>query len=151
MGVSWDIVRRAMAPTPDHSARVFGMLDLLFAALYAGIGFWLAPSHRYLFPCVVALICVLLAGAGVGLLLGTRWGRRLAAVASWVLLAGCALVIGGLVMSSAYLSGVYGGFGKGVALVCLLFAAMVIQLAGLLPLFQLRFLRRTAVEGRDQP
>ena len=122
--------------------KLYGILDLSFAALYAFIAFVAAPSREWAYPTGVAIVCILLAGAGVGLLLGKSWGRLLALIASWTLLAGCAAVITALVFSSAYLRGVYGGFGRGAALVCLLFAALVFELAGLFPIFQIRFLRR---------
>ena len=122
--------------------RLYGILNLAFAALYAFIAFVAAPSREWAFPAGVTLICLLLVGAGVGLLLGARWGRLLALIASWTLLGGCALTIAALVFSSAYMRGVYGGFGRGAALVCLLFAALVFELAGLFPIFQLRFLSR---------
>jgi hypothetical protein len=122
--------------------KLYGVLDLAFAGLYAFIAFFAAPSREWAFPAGVSIVCALLAGAGVGLLLGARWGRQLALVASWTLLGATALVIAALVFSSAYLRGVYGGFGRGAALVCLLFAALVFELGGLFPLFQIRFLRR---------
>ena len=122
--------------------KLYGVLDLAFAALYAFIAFFAAPSREWAYPTGVTIICLLLVGAGVGLLLGKSWGRLLALIASWTLLAGCALVIAALVFSSAYLRGVYGGFGRGAALVCLLFSALVFEVAGLFPIFQIRFLRR---------
>ena len=122
--------------------KLYGILDLAFAALYAFIAFFAAPSREWAYPTGVTIVCLLLASGGVGLLLGKSWGRLLALVASWTLLAGCALVIVALVFSSAYLRGVYGGFGQGAALVCLLFAALVFEVAGLFPIFQIRFLRR---------
>jgi hypothetical protein len=122
--------------------RLYGILDIAFAALYAFIAFIAAPSREWAFPTGVTIVCVLMTAAGIGLLLGKNWGRVLALIASWTLLAGCALVIAALVFSSAYLRGVYGGFGRGAALVCLLFAALVFELAGLFPILQIRFLRR---------
>jgi len=59
-----------------------------------------------------------------------------------VLLVFAALVILGLVASSAYLRGVYGPLGQGMAIVSLLIAALVVEGFALLPIFQLRFLLR---------
>ena len=47
-----------------------------------------------------------------------------------------------LVVSSAYLRGVYGPLGQGIAVMTLLVAALVVEGFALLPLFQLRVLRR---------
>ena len=133
----------------ERGRRLYGLLNLTFAALYAWIGFELTPSRRLAFPIGVLLVCVLLAGGGVGLLAGARWGRKLAGLACWTLVLGCGVVVGALVASSAYLRGVYGGFGRGAAVVALLVAALVVEVAGLLPLFELRFLRRLAQSERS--
>jgi len=127
--------------------RLYGILNLSFAAFYAWIAYDVAPSRRPIYPLGVGLVCALLAGGGLGLLVRARWGRAVSLVACWTLLCGCAATVVALVLSSAYLRGVYGGFGRGAALVSLLFAALVFELAGLLPLFEIRFLRR--VEVRD--
>src|SRR5262245_56543573 len=132
----------------ERGRRWYGLANLAFAALYAWIAYVLAPSRRPAFPIGVGAVCLLLAGSGVGLLAGARWGVRLALVACWTLVVGCALVVAALVLSSAYLRGVYGGFGRGAAVVSLLVAALVIELGGLLPLFEIRFLRRLGERER---
>ena len=65
-------------------------------------------------------------------------------VASVLLLAFAAVTVVLLVASSAYLKGVYGALGQGIAVVSLLIAALVIEGFALLPLFQLRFLLKKA-------
>jgi hypothetical protein len=120
--------------------RFYGALDLAFAALYAWFGFVLTPGRSTAFSVALAVVCLLLGGAGVGLVAGARWGRALAIAASCVLLAFSAIVIVGLVASSAYLRGIYGALGQGLAIVTLLVAALVVEAFALLPLFQLRFL-----------
>ncbi|MCU1279311.1 MAG: hypothetical protein JWM53_2857, partial [bacterium] len=71
-----------------------------------------------------------------------RWGRALATVACAVLVAFAAVVVILLVVSSAYLRGVYGPLGQGLSIITLLVAALVVEAFALLPLFQLRALRR---------
>lgn len=121
--------------------KLYGALDLGFAALYAWFGFVLTPGRSTAFNLALALVCVLLAGAGAGLLAGARWSRTLATVACWTLLVFSAVVVALLVASSAYLRGVYGPLGQGIAVLTLLVAALVIEAFALLPLFQLRALR----------
>jgi hypothetical protein len=65
-----------------------------------------------------------------------------ATVACWALLAFAAVVVVLLVASSAYLRGIYGPLGKGMAVMTLAVAALVVEGFALLPVFQLRALRR---------
>jgi hypothetical protein len=129
----------------SRGLRLYGILNLVFAAAYAVFGFVIAPSRELAFPIGVGAVCTLLAASGVGLLAGASWSRRIALLGCWTLLIGCAAMMVGLVASSAYLRGVYGGFGRGAAVVCLLGVAFVLQFAGLLPIFELRFLSRADV------
>ena len=56
-----------------------------------------------------------------------------------------AVVVALLVASSAYLHGIYGPLGKGMAMMTLLVAALVIEAFALLPLFQLRLRSRSTM------
>lgn len=120
--------------------RFYGLLDLAFAALYAWFGFVFTPGRSSLFNGGLALVCALLSLAGVGLLVRASWGRAAAVAACALLLAFCAVVLLGLVLSCAYLRGTYGPLGQGMAIICWLVAALVVEAFALLPLFQLRFL-----------
>jgi hypothetical protein len=120
--------------------KLYGALDLAFAAGYAWLGFVFVPGRSLAFNLALGLVCVLLAVAGVGLVGGLRWGRLAAIVASALLLAFTAVVIVLLIVSSAYLRGIYGTLGQGMAAICLALAALAIEVFALLPLFQLRFL-----------
>ena len=122
--------------------KLYGALDVAFAALYAWFGFVFTPGRSTTFNLALALVCVLLGAGGIGLLVDARWGRTLARVACWSLLAFTAVVVLLLVVSSAYLRGVYGPLGQGMAVMTLLVAALVIEGFALLPLLQLRALRR---------
>jgi hypothetical protein len=122
--------------------KLYGALDVAFAVVYAWFGFVLTPGRSTTFNLALALLCVLLGAAGVGLVAGARWSRQLATVTCWALLLFAAVVVVLLVASSAYLRGVYGPLGKGMAVMTLLVAALVVEGFALLPLFQLRALRR---------
>jgi hypothetical protein len=123
-----------------RAVKLYGALDLAFAALYAWVGFVFTPGRSTPFNLGLGLVCLLLSAGGVGLLAGAKWGRLVAIVASIVLLVFAAVVIVALVVSSAYLRGIYGALGQGMAAVCLAIAALLIEAFALLPLFQLRFL-----------
>lgn len=122
-------------------ARGYGVLDLLFASLYAYLGFFLAPSRSGAFNGVLAGVVALLALAGLTLVIqgdGGRAGRALGMLACAVLLVFCFSVIALLVASSAFLYGVYGALGRGISALSIVAAALVLEGCGLLPLFQLR-------------
>lgn len=120
--------------------RRYGALNVSFAALYAYLGLVLTPGRSQVFNLILAAVILLLAGAGAGLLLGTRWGRTAALIACSLLLVFAFATILLLVASSAYLKGVYGALGQGLAVVTLLVAALAVELLALLPIFELRFL-----------
>jgi hypothetical protein len=122
--------------------KLYGALDVAFAALYAWFGFVFTPGRSTAFNVALAVVCILLAGGGVGLLFDLPWGRLLARAACWLLLAFAFVVVALLVVSSAILRGAYGPLGQGISVMTLLVAALVVEGFGLLPLFQLRFFAR---------
>lgn len=122
--------------------KLYGVLDVAFATLYAWFGFVFTPGRSTTFNLALALVCLLLGAAGIGLVAGVRWARALATVACWALIAFTAVVVALLVVSSAYLRGIYGPLGQGMAVMTLLVAALVVEGFTILPLLQLRALRR---------
>jgi hypothetical protein len=127
-------------------ARGYGALDLGFAALYAYLGFVVAPSRALAFQLALGAVAGLLALAGLALLAlgdGSRLARGLGLVACATLLGFTLTVLVLLVASSAFLFGVYGAIGRGIGILALVAAALVVELCGLLPFFQLRFHLRT--------
>jgi hypothetical protein len=120
--------------------RLYGCLDLAFAALYGWIGFSVAPGRSTAFSVALGILIALLVVAGAGLIAEQGWARRLAIAVSIAQLAFAAVVVLLLVASAAYLKGVYGSLGQGIALVTVLIAALVVEGFALLPIFQIRFL-----------
>jgi hypothetical protein len=120
----------------------YGVLDLAFAALYAWVGFFFVPGRSPVYNLALGAVVGVLALAGLTSLLRARAARPVGIAASLVLLAFAGWVILGLVASSAYLRGVYGPLGKGMAALSLVIAAVCVEAFALLPLFQLRFLLR---------
>jgi hypothetical protein len=124
------------------SARRYGVLDLLFAAIYAYVGFVLAPSRAVGFSVALGGVVGLLVVAGVLLVARGERGRApqlFGILACAVLLLFALVCIGLLVASSAFLFGIYGALGRGIGVLALVAAALVIELCGLLPLFQLAY------------
>jgi hypothetical protein len=122
--------------------RIYGILDVGLAALYAWIGFALVPGRSTAFNLALAAVVALLFVSGVSLLVEARWARRLGVVAAAALLAFAVVVISGLTMSAAYVHGIYGPLGRGVAVMAVCAAALAFELFALVPIFQLRFLLR---------
>lgn len=120
--------------------RIHGALDLAFAALYAWLGFVVAPGRALAWNIALAAVIALLAASGVALVAGLRAARPLAIATHGLLLAFGAVTVALLVAGAAYLRGVYGALGQGAAWVSVVAAALVVELCGLLPIFQLRLL-----------
>jgi hypothetical protein len=121
-------------------SRGYGVLDLCAAAAYAYVGFVVAPSRQGGFMLVLGLVVSLLAAAGVALVARGDRGRvprALGITASAVLLTFAIACIALLCASATFLFGVYGALGRGIGLLSLVVAALVVELCGLLPLFQL--------------
>jgi hypothetical protein len=149
---------KAVAATPtsssaavhDHRVHrdirrwIYGGLDVAFAAFYA-IAIWKvipnrlasASVHMWTFP--VATLAM-----GAGTLLGGRRGWWIAVVGgSAVVLSTIALIVR-IVISAAFLAGVYGAFGKAAASFALVMIALAIELVALLPIVQVKYLMTRA-------
>ena len=127
-------------PRIVRALRIHGALDLGFAALYAWLGFVVAPGRSRAFDVALLAVVALLTVAGATLLGRLRLARRIALVAQTLLALFAVTCIVLLVASAAYLRGIYGPVGQGLALVALVVGALIVELCGLLPLFQLRLL-----------
>jgi hypothetical protein len=123
------------------SRRVPGVVLLGLAATYGGVAVWAAPRSG-VFVVVVALLVALMVAAGVALIAGLRAGRPLGrAVAVALVAAGVAATIA-LTASVAWLHGVYGSVGRGLAVAATVVAVLVLQITALPALWLWRRLRR---------
>lgn len=147
---------KQVAPRPkrrrDLRPFIYGGFDLAFAVLYIVIILDLSPNRHGWAQALMLFVpaCAILLGLGTiagSLLRSGRWGRigwivSVAAGTGMVLLV--IVVIGLLLASAAFLSGVYDAFGKAAASGILGGAALTIELVGLLPVFQLKYLMTRA-------
>jgi hypothetical protein len=129
----------------ERRLRRHGALDVGFALLYAALGLWLFPSRRPGFSEALMALVLLLLVAGASLLLRLRMARTVALVAQGALALFTLVVTALLVASAAYLRGIYGPLGQAAAAISLIVAALVVELCGLLPLFQIPLLLDPAV------
>jgi hypothetical protein len=124
------------------SAIGFGAANLVSATLvYVGV-FEGLPARYWLVDGAAAVIMVLFAAAGAGLLGNRRWAPRVALLASTVSLVLGLLLITTLALTASYLSGIYGPVGRGGALILSLLAATALPYLVALPVAQLAWLRR---------
>ena len=126
--------------TPDPRRWIYGGLDLTFAIAQAVLLWLVIPNrlpsaaiHLWALPLALAVM-------GAGTLWGGRRGWQVAVAAGSVVLLGLVLLILRIIVSSAFLAGVYGAFGQGAAMTGALAVALLVELVGLLPLAQIRFL-----------
>lgn len=137
-----------MAPTAgfrrEPRRAIYAGLDLLFGVVFAIAIVKVIPNrlpsatvHLWTFPVA------LLAMAG-GTLLGDKRGWYLALIAGSLLLLSAFLIIVRILISAAFLAGVYGAFGKAAATFSLISIALIVEIVVLLPIVQVKFLMSRA-------
>lgn len=128
------------ASRTDPRVFIYAGFDFAMAVVYAIVFTRYLPAYR----AGPALLCWLLVAAvaamGVGMLLRGRWGWRLAVGACGTLLALEVVILVLMLTAAAFLSGVYGSFGRGGAGMAVLVALLTIEIIALLPALQLKFL-----------
>jgi hypothetical protein len=124
-----------------RAALVFGIADLVTAALIV-VGVFVGLPSRWA-PVDIAAVALtaLDLAAGVGLLAGASWGPRVARAASALSLALGLWLITVLAVTASWLSGVYGPVGLGGAVVLALVAALALPYLVALPIVRLVWLR----------
>lgn len=127
-------------PRKDPRPWIYGGLDILFAVSQAILIWKVVPNrlpsagfHLWTLPIAMFLM-------GIGTMMRSRAGWKLAVIAGSVAVASTILMIVRIIVSAAFLSGVYGAFGKAAAMTALTAVALLVELAGLLPLVQVKYL-----------
>ncbi|HEX2688779.1 MAG TPA: hypothetical protein VHN14_19285 [Kofleriaceae bacterium] len=140
----------AATPTPSRPGRrdarrwIYGGLDALFAAIYA-LAIWKvipnrlpsAAIHLWTFPLATLVMAL-------GTLLGTPRGWRIAVAGGSAVLLSTFLLIVRILISAAFLAGVYGAFGQAAATFALVMVALVVELVAILPILQVKYLMTRA-------
>jgi hypothetical protein len=135
-------------PQRNSASTAFGIVDLALAVLYAFLILRVIPSRSVTFTGVALAASALLAVGGVGMLVQSRLGLVLAAVAAAAMVAATFALVLLLVASAAYLHGIYDGIGQAGAAIAIVAALLVIEVVGLVPALQLVHLWRRRREGR---
>ena len=117
---------------------------MLFAIVYAVAMLTAARSRLLEGRLLLASLPAFAAAAAAGMFVGGAWGWRAASLGCAGLLAAATWILLAIAIDGAYLSGVYGSFGKAAASFALVSGLLVIELVALVPAFQLKWLRSRA-------
>jgi hypothetical protein len=140
-----------VAPARDLRPYIYLGLNELFVVIYFYVLTYVIPNrlmsatvHLWALPVLMQLI-----GLGMATVFARgsqlrRTGWWVAVVSASLLIAITILLIVRVLVSAAFLSGVYGAFGKAAAMSALIGVALVVELVALLPLFQIKYLRTRA-------
>ena len=128
----------------DIRPYVYGVLDALFATTYIVLFFSVVPTRHAGGQWLLGALTGALAITAGSMLVRHPWGWRVAVGGCVGLLVGTVVLLVLILWSSAVLAGVYGAFGRAAATLSLVFAALAIELVGLLPALQLKYLMTRA-------
>ena len=132
----------ASEPEPRRDVRsyIYSGCDALLVVLWSVLlSTALANRHGWAAALLWSLVFFGVVMAA-GMLVPNRWGWRAAAAGCVGLLVVWLVVVVTLILSAAYLAGVYGAFGRGAAMGTLAIGALSIQLIALVPALQLKYL-----------
>jgi hypothetical protein len=133
-----------MQAARDPRVPIYAGLDFAMAVLYAVTLFGVVPARHGWVQALSALLVGAAALMGVSMLIRRTWSWWVGVAACTALLALAVTFLVLTVASAAFLSGVYGSFGRAGALLALVSAAVMVELVALLPAFQLKFLMTRA-------
>lgn len=128
----------------DARRWIYAILDLLFGLGYVLAIAFVIPSRLPSATIHLWTIPLSMLAMGAGTILGGRRGWYLALGAGTLLLASTILIIIRILISAAFLAGVYGAFGKAASSFSLLAVAIIIEVVVLLPIVQVKFLMSRA-------
>jgi len=133
-----------LPPHPDVRRWIYGGLDVAFGVAYALVISEVIPNrlpsaafHLWTLPA-----CTVVMGAGT--LIGGRYGWWTAIIAGSALLLSIIVLLVRILISAAFLAGVYGAFGKAAATFAMVAVALIVEVVGILPIIQIKFLMTRA-------
>jgi len=129
--------RRDLRPT------IYAGFDAAFAAFYAVL-VGQVPTRDPLGSALLWSTVVAVVLAGTGMFVRNRWGWRVAVAGCGLLLLLTVLLLILVLLSASFLSGVYGSMGRGAATMAILAGALIVELCGILPALQLKYLMTRA-------
>lgn len=142
-----------MAERRDLRRWIFGGIDLLLVVIYAYAIWKVIPNRLPSAAVHMWSIPVATLALGAGMFIGGKPGWWTAIAGGSLLLLSAFLLVARILISAAFLAGVYGAFGKAAASFALVTVLLVIELVVLLPIFQVKFLMSRGGKqqfGRDR-
>jgi hypothetical protein len=132
----------------DPRIIIYGVIDLILVSIYAYAIFGAAPNRHLWAQLLLFTIPLFAFLMGVGTVVGGMVREGMAAKIGWItavvgaagMLVFMVVVLGLLLASAAFLSGVYGAFGKAAAGGILGACALIVEVVGFVPMLQLKFL-----------
>jgi hypothetical protein len=135
----------------DIRPYIYFGLNQLFVIVYFYVLTYVIPNrlmsaavHMWALPVLMQLMAIGMATTFLRAPELRRMGWWLAIGAASLLVLATILLIIRVLVSAAFLSGVYGAFGKAAAMSALIGVALVVELVALLPLFQIKYLMTRA-------
>ncbi|MBS1118117.1 MAG: hypothetical protein H6Q90_345 [Deltaproteobacteria bacterium] len=139
------IDRRRETPLhEDVRQRIYGVLAVGFALGYAGIMWKVIPNRLPSAMLHLATIPVFTLTMAIGTLVGRRFGWWLAVVSGSVVLLSTVMLIARILVSAAFLAGVYGAFGKAASTFALVAVALIVEAVALFPICLVKFMMSRA-------
>jgi hypothetical protein len=143
-----ELPRASVRSKLDPRILIYGILDVVLAGSYVYAILVAAPSRHAWAQMLLLTVPLFAFVMGVGTLVGGflraqptgRLGWFAAVASGFGLLLFTVVVLGLLLASAAFLSGVYGAFGKAAAGGVLGAAALIIEVVAIIPVLQLKFL-----------
>lgn len=132
--------RRQGDVAPDKRRWIYGVLASLFAVIYALLMWKVIPNRLPSAMLHLATVPVFTLAMAIGTLIGGRFGWWLAVIGGSTVLLSTIVLIVRILASAAFLAGVYGAFGKAASTFALVSVALIIEIVGLLPICQVKFL-----------
>ena len=129
---------------PDPRRKIYAVLDLVFAAAQAFLIWKVIPNrlpsasfHLWTLPLFTFAL-------GVAMVIPQQRAWLAAVLAGSAVLLSTILLIVRIVVSAAFLSGVYGAFGKAAAMTAVMSMALIVEFVALLPIVQVKYLMTRA-------
>jgi hypothetical protein len=140
-----------MPSTRDLRPYIYFALNQIFFAIYLYVLSAVIPNrlasaaiHLWALPVLLELMAIGMATRFFGAERLRRTGWWVAVGAGSGLLLATILLIVRVIVSAAFLSGVYGAFGKAAAMSALIGVAIVVEIVALIPLFQVKYMMSAA-------
>lgn len=134
----------ALPARRDPRPWIYGGLDLVLVAMLVYMITKLVPNrlpsaafHMWTLPIGMLVMAI-------GTFMRNAMGRKIALIAGSAVLFSVILMIARIIVSAAFLSGVYGAFGRAAAATALTGIALIVEIVGLLPIVQVKYLMSRA-------